>query len=131
MKTRSRKTKGKILCNLLKTKLLKLFPHLTEQDIRATPSGMQGEDIQLSQAALEGFAYGIECKNLAKIAVYKFYEQAKAHVEKINKSQDKVIAKPLVVIKQNGTSHKPANPLVILDLDDFLELVAAAKVKNF
>ena len=73
--------------------------------------GAQGEDVQLSEAGLKAFSYNIECKNLAKIAVYKFYEQATTHGD----------AEPLVVIKQNRSK-----PLVIVDLEHFVNLVRKA-----
>ena len=73
--------------------------------------GAQGEDIQLSQAGLQSFSYNVECKNLAKVAVYKFYEQATTHGD----------AEPLVVIKQNRSK-----PLAVVDLDHFINLVRKA-----
>ena len=73
--------------------------------------GAQGEDVQLSEAGFSAFSYGIECKNLAKIAVYKFYEQATTHGS----------AEPLVVIKQNRSK-----PLAIVDLEHFIDLVRKA-----
>lgn len=71
--------------------------------------GSNGVDILLSPLAQKRFSWAIECKNLARIAVYQYYEQAKAN------ATDKL--KPLVVIKAN---HK--QPLVIVSLEDFLRL---------
>jgi hypothetical protein len=68
--------------------------------------GAGGEDVQLSPAARELFPYTIECKNMAKIAVYNYYEQAKQHGK----------GEPLVVIKQNNSK-----PLVIVDADYFFK----------
>jgi len=73
--------------------------------------GAQGEDVQLSEAGLKSFFYNVECKNLAKVAVYKFYEQAMTHGS----------AEPLVVVKQNRSK-----PLVIVDLEHFVNLVRKA-----
>jgi len=73
--------------------------------------GAQGEDVQLSEAGFSAFSYGIECKNLAKIAVYKFYEQATTHGN----------GEPLVVVKQNRSK-----PLAIVDLEHFIQLVRKA-----
>jgi len=91
--------------------ILKHFPHLTERDVKSTSMGAQGEDVQLSEAGLKSFSYNIECKNLAKVAVYKFYEQAQTHGD----------AEPLVVIKQNRSK-----PLAIVDLEHFIDLVRKA-----
>jgi hypothetical protein len=77
--------------------------------------GAQGEDIQLSEAGLKSFGYNVECKNLAKIAVYKFYEQATTHGS----------AEPLVIIKQNRSK-----PLAIVDLEHFIDLVRKANEKQ-
>jgi len=71
--------------------------------------------VQLSEAGLKAFPYGIECKNLAKVAVYKFYEQAMTHGD----------AEPLVVVKQNRSK-----PLAIVDLEHFVELVRKANEKE-
>ena len=73
--------------------------------------GAQGEDVQLSEADLRCFPFSVECKNLAKVAVYKFYEQASTHST----------AEPLVVIKQNRSK-----PLAVVDLDHFIDLVRKA-----
>ena len=77
--------------------------------------GAQGEDVQLSESGLKAFPFSIECKNLAKIAVYKFYEQATTHGS----------AEPLVVIKQNRSK-----PLAIVDLEHFIDLVRKANERQ-
>lgn len=66
-------------------------------------------DILLSPKAQEKFPWACECKSLAKIAVYSFYEQAMAN------ATDKL--KPLVVMKANGKK-----PLVVLSLEHFMDL---------
>jgi len=111
MKTSSAKQKGRLLQQVTRDLILKSFPTLTERDVKSTSMGAQGEDVQLSEAGLKSFPYGIECKNLAKIAVYKFYEQATTHGD----------AEPLVVIKQNRSK-----PLAIVDLEHFVNLVRKA-----
>lgn len=95
-----------MLQNWVKEKILKKFPTLTIDDVRSTSMGNGGEDVQLSAAAREIFPYTVECKNNARIAVYKFYEQAQAHGR----------GEPLVVIKQNRSK-----PLVIVDADYFFK----------
>ena len=66
--------------------------------------GAPGEDVQLSPAARKIYPVQIECKNLAKIAVYGFYQQCAAHGPN----------EPVVVIKQNQ-----CKPLVVVDADYF------------
>jgi len=114
MKTSSAKQKGRLLQQLVRDTILKHFPNLGERDVRSTSMGAGGEDVQLSEAGLKSFAYSIECKNLAKVAVYKFYEQATTHGS----------AEPLVVIKQNRSK-----PLAIVDLEHFIDLVRKANEK--
>jgi len=108
MKPSSAKQKGRSLQAWIRDRLLETFPSLKPDDVRNTSSGAQGEDVQLSPAARELIPFQIECKNLARIAVYKFYEQAKTHGEH----------EPLVFIKQNRS-----DPLVILDARVFFKLL--------
>lgn len=108
MKPASAKAKGAFLQKWVRDKILEYFPDLKEDDVRSTSSGAPGEDIQLSAAARKLFPFQIECKNLAKIAVYKYYEQCKSHGGNT----------PIVVIKQNRE-----DPLVIINAIDFFKLV--------
>ena len=111
MLTSSCKGKGRSLQKWLRDLLLSLGKGLTDADIRSTGMGQPGSDLQLSTAALEQFNYEYECKNLARVAVYKFYEQAKARSSK----------EVVVVIKQNRSK-----PLVIVDAEHFFNLVRKA-----
>lgn len=88
------------------------FPHLDDQDLIATPSGANGEDIQMSSRAKEGLGWSIECKHYAKIAVYGWYEQAKSN------AGDR---EPVVFMKAN---HK--KPLALMDADYAVRLRKAA-----
>lgn len=108
MKVASCKNKGRLLQKLVRNQLLTKFPKLTERDVASTSMGAGGEDIKLSQAAFDVFPYAVECKNLARIAVYKFYEQACNHGN----------GEPLVVLKQNRSK-----PLVLVDLEHFINIV--------
>jgi hypothetical protein len=91
-------------------KILEAFPDLTENDVRSTSSGTKGRDIQLSQRALGCFNYAVECKNKARISIYKDYEQATTHVK-----NDEI---PLLVIKQNRSE-----PLIVMSLDHFFKII--------
>ncbi len=104
LKPSSAKQKGRILQQWVQKKLYEYAPELKEGDCRSTSMGAGGEDVQLSPAAREIYPIQIECKNLAKIAVYDYYKQAAAHGAN----------EPVVVIKQNH-----CKPLVVVDADYF------------
>lgn len=108
MKAQSAKAKGRKLQQAVRDTILGTFPSLENDDVRSTSMGAGGEDVQLSPAARKLFPYSVECKNLAKIAVFNYYEQATGHGQH----------EPLVVIKQNRSK-----PLAVVDLDHFMELV--------
>jgi hypothetical protein len=108
MKPSSAKQKGRLLQQKVRDEILKRFPELEPDDCRSTSMGASGADVQLSPAAKRLVSYEIECKSLAAVGVYKFYEQAKTHGK----------LEPLVVVKQNGSK-----PLAIVDLEHFLDLV--------
>jgi len=108
IKTQSAKAKGRRLQQTVRDSILNAFPNLETDDVRSTSMGAGGEDVQLSPAARKLFPYTVECKNLAKIAVYNYYVQATGHND----------YEPLVVIKQDRSK-----PLAVVDLEHFMELV--------
>lgn len=110
MKTSSAKQKGRLLQQLIRDKILDAFPRLEPDDVKSTSMGAQGEDIQLSPAARRWFPYSVEAKSRASVGVYAWYQQAKANAPKD--------VEPILVIKQNHSK-----PLVVIDLDAFMELV--------
>ncbi len=112
MKAQSAKAKGRKLQQAVRDVILATFPKLEPDDVRSTSMGAGGEDVQLSPAARKVFPYSVECKNLAKIAVFNYYEQATGHGD----------YEPLVVIKQNRSK-----PLAVVDLDHFMALVRKQK----
>jgi len=71
--------------------------------------GSHGEDIVMSQFAKDEIPASIECKSLAKVAVYKYYEQAQSHGN----------YEPIVIIKQNGSK-----PLAVIDAEVLFNLMA-------
>jgi len=110
MKPKSSKAKGRVLQNLVRDKIVEVFPHFeVDIDIRSAIMGETGEDIKLSKKAREQFPFSVECKSLASVAVYRHMEQAQANCPKG--------ATPLVVIKENRKK-----PLAILDFDYFMEM---------
>jgi hypothetical protein len=109
MKTSSAKNKGRLLQQYVRDKILGRLPLLTKDDCISKSMGAGGEDIVLSKEARKIFPFSIECKSLASISIYKYYEQA------CKNSGDNI---PLLVIKANRK-----HPLVVIDLEDFLDLV--------
>ena len=93
----------------LKEAILKRAKKLQSDDIVSRTAGVMGEDLILSPAARKTLPYTIECKNLARVAVYKPLEQAEVREKRWP---------PLVCIKAN---HK--RPLIVVYADDFLDLV--------
>ena len=66
MKARSAKNKGKRLQNILRDKLIELYPALKD-DIGSQIMGVTGEDIVLTPHARTLLPYSFECKNVEKI----------------------------------------------------------------
>jgi hypothetical protein len=71
--------------------------------------GSHGEDVVMSQAAKDAIPANFECKSLAKVAVYNYYEQAKAHGN----------YEPIVIVKQNG-----CKPLAVIDAELLFDMMA-------
>lgn len=111
MKISSAKAKGRLLCSLVKTKLLQTFPWLMPGDILVTSSGAPGKDLSLSPRALEYFPYVIECKNQNRVNIYRAIAQAKSHQCK------EEACDWLVIFKKNH-----GELFVCLDFDRFLTL---------
>lgn len=105
----SAKAKGREFQNWVRQKLLEVFGSLEPDDIKSAVMGESGEDIKLSPAARRVFPYSVECKRLAKIAVYSMYEQAQSNAGN---------HEPVVFMRAD---RKKA--LVLLDAEHFLELV--------
>lgn len=115
MKPQSAKAKGRKLQQWVADKVKILFG-LGDRDVKSTSMGVSGADVQLSELAFLNFPYEVECKSYAKIAVYKWWEQAIAR-------QDQ--GEPLLIIKQNRS-----NPLVIMSWDHFEKLLTKNKEKH-
>lgn len=113
IRPQSAKAKGRKLQQAVRDSILDTFPSLEADDVRSTSMGAGGEDVQLSPAARRLFPYSVECKNLAKIAVFNYYEQSRTNAGNYE---------PLVVIKQNRSK-----PLAVVDLDHFMNLVRSSK----
>lgn len=112
MKVKSAKAKGRRAAAELQRLLLKTFPQLESGDIRVTPSGVQGEDLQLSPKAREVLPFAFEVKNKERLNIWDAFKQSKNHVEGSN-------SRPIVAFKRNNTPFH-----VCMEMDTFLELIA-------
>ena len=111
MSPRSAKAKGRKLQQWVVEQLLSVFKGLTPLDVRSTPMGVNGVDVQLSTAAFTRFSYDIECKNTERMTtLYNYYEQATGHESG---------GEPLLVIKMN---HK--KPLAVVDAEHFIRMIS-------
>jgi hypothetical protein len=118
MKPQSAKAKGRLLQQAVCQLILDTQPSLLEDDVRSTSMGAGGVDVQLSPAAQKLVPYAIECKSLARSAVYKDYQQASAHSNKLADDTKRPVQEPLLVLKVN---RQP--PLVIMDAAHFFTLI--------
>lgn len=117
IKPSSAKAKGRRLQQWTRDRILSQFLCLEEDDCRSTSMGAGGEDIQLSPAARKVLPLSIECKNLASMAFYKWYDQATINAPKGTE--------PIVVAKAN---HR--KPVVIIDADYFFDHYQPRKVRR-
>lgn len=114
MSPRSAKAKGRKLQNWVAEQLLSILKGLTSLDVRSTPMGVNGVDVQMSTAAYKQFPYDIECKNTERMTtLYNYYEQAISHDSG---------GEPLLVVKMN---HK--KPLVVVDAEHFIKVATCQK----
>ena len=116
MSVRSAKAKGRKLQTWVVEKILAMFPTLTKLDVKSTPMGVNGVDVQLSTLAQKLFPYDVECKNTERTkTIYNYYEQAIDHTSG---------GEPLVIIKMNRQK-----PLAIIDAEHFMEMTLCQKKK--
>lgn len=73
------KAKARRSQHWVRDKLLEMYPELEADDVRSTPMGVTGEDIQLSPKARKLFPFAVECKARKSLSVYKDFEQAQKH----------------------------------------------------
>ena len=104
-----KKRKSALLQNLVRDKILKSFPHLKKKDVQTASTGQNGPDIILSKVAKKLVGCQFEVKNQQKMkTIYDWYKQASKHTK----------LTPVVVCKKNTRE-----PLVVLDLNDFFDLI--------
>lgn len=110
MRTSSCKAKGRRACQEFQQLILRWFPDLTQKDVRVTPSGVTGADIQLSQAAEKVFPYAIEVKNQEKLNIWQSLDQTQRHADGLE-------LKPLLAFRRNRSQL-----YVALKAEHFFEL---------
>ena len=110
MKNNSRQAKGRYLQNIVRDRIVKLYPVLTKKDIRTSTVGENGADVKLlTHTAKKLFPYSVETKNMKSYKlVYQAFSQAKRHSN----------MEPLLVLK----GHKE-KPVVILDMEHFFKII--------
>ena len=110
MKPNSRKAKGRYLQNIMKDRIIKLYPVLGKDDIRTSLMSETGADIKLtSHTSRKLFPYSIECKNRQDFkTLYNYFNQARRHVA----------LEPLLVVKMNRE-----RPLAVIDLEHLFQLI--------
>ena len=116
----SRKAKGRNLQNLVRDSIRALLKpyNVVDDDVRSTPMGVTGADIQLSPLAALHFPYNVECKNVEKLNIWDAYSQATSPSRGADSARE-----PLLVIKRN---RSPV--LAVINFDHFLELCRARSI---
>ena len=111
MNARGAKAKGRNWQNHIRDLLREKYEgQLEDDDITGTLMGESGCDIKLSPSARKLIPSSIEAKRQEKISLHAWWDQAKANC--------KENTKPVIITKQNNK-----DPLVIISLDDFMELL--------
>ena len=109
MKNRSKQIKSSKLQKLVRSKILRAFPHLKQKDVACAKEGISGPDILLSRIAKKLCPYQFEIKAQNRMrTMWKWYKQASKNT-RLN---------PVVIAKSNSR-----DPLVLIDLDHFFDLI--------
>ena len=112
MKTQSCKAKGRRLQQQIVEDLYEKFD-LGEGDLRSTPMGSGGEDVQMSARAMELIPFSFEAKNQERLNIWNALEQSEQNCNG---------RRPVVVIKKNKKK-----PYAVITWDTFLSLVSDQK----
>ena len=114
MKNSSRKAKGRYLQNIVKQKIMDLYPALTSDDVRTSMMSEAGADVKLTSAmARKLFPYSIECKNQEKLNLWSAWQQTQKN------SSD---FQPLLIVGKNKQ-----RPLAVVDAEHYFELTGWKK----
>lgn len=80
MRTSSAKAKGRRLCAAFAVVVRKITG-LEMDDVRVTPSGVTGPDLQLSPLAKKRFPFEVEAKNQESLNIWAAIKQAEEHAK--------------------------------------------------
>ena len=105
----SRKAKARRLQQWCRDQILESFPKLEEDDVKSTPMGVSGPDVQLSPAARGYVDFEIECKSAERINLWSAWDQCETN------AGDR---QPLLVVKKNFSA-----PLAVIDAEFLMELL--------
>ena len=103
MKPSSAKAKGRRAAQEFRDMILNAFPELKPDDIRVTPSGVTGEDLQLSPAAQAVFPFAVEMKNQERLNIFASLLQSHQHAQKTG-------LLPLLAFRRNRSEMYVAMP---------------------
>ena len=112
----ARKQKGRVLQQKVRDAILEAFPVLTERDVRSTPMGVSGEDIQLSSLGATLFPYSVEAKCQESLNIWGALREAESNNRELT---------PLVVFKRNKSKT-----YCVLEFEHFMELIKELSEKN-
>ena len=115
MRPQSCKNKGRRFQQKIASSIIDTFPHLTDNDVRSTSMGAQGEDIQMSPLARQSLPLSIECKCVERLNVWQCLEQAASN------AQTHTGATPCLVFSRNRS-----RAYAVLPWDCVLELYKRA-----
>lgn len=108
MRPQSAKAKGRRLQQKVAYDIQTTFD-LSEDDVRSTSMGANGEDVLLSATARERFPFSLECKNTERINIWESWSQTKSNAKTHT---------PALVIHKNNSET-----LCVLRWETFLDLV--------
>lgn len=103
MKTSSAKNKGRRLCAAF-AEVVRAITGLEQDDVRVTPSGVTGPDLQLSPLAKRMFPFEVEAKNQESLNIWSAIKQAEEHAKKGS-------GVPMVVFARNRQEPYVAIPM--------------------
>lgn len=118
MNTRSAKAKGNRLQNMV-AEMMEKYLGVGSGDIRKTTAGVNGPDVEVTDALIDRFPFSVECKNSERVNIWAAYEQACGN----NGATHARI--PMVVIKRNRSV-----PLACIELETFFILLADLDAKK-
>jgi hypothetical protein len=113
---KARKAKARGVQNQVRDDVRSMY-FLSEHDVRATPMGVTGPDLQLSTEARRHFNFAVECKAQNALNIWQGLEQAASHAK-----LDKTNPAPLLVFKRDRS-----DVYVALKWDDFKKLLHKLK----